>query len=301
MSNSVVTDTTPLLGNASSSSTNINNKKQNGIRKRLLDMTPLQSFIILICLASVAFLSIYFLLKYNLPHDLSDEQRKWLKFPRNAEDVQHLSIILEAYLVKHYTGVMTCFIATYVTLQTFAVPGSIMLSVLGGALFKFWVGLAVVLFCASFGPLCCYYLSFYLGHPIVEKYLKARIATLEVKINAKRDELFFYFAFLRVTPLIPNWFMNIASPHLDIPPVIFYFGTLVGVLPSSLVAVQAGVTLAALASPNDFTLFTPQNIIMTFVIAICLLIPIFLHRNTEDPTSAPKVDANGQEDPLTRV
>jgi len=79
-----------------------------------------------------------------------------------------------------------------------------MLSVLGGALFKFWVGLVVVLSCAGFGSLFCYFISLYLGHPIVEKYLKARIAKLDEKIESKRDQLFFYFAFLRVTPFIPS-------------------------------------------------------------------------------------------------
>ncbi|KAF9345355.1 Transmembrane protein 41B [Mortierella sp. AD094] len=319
MSSSMPTDTTPLLGNASSSVSNNNNNKnkhkKDGVRQHLLEMTPLQSFIALLCLAAVVFSTVYMLLKYNLPRDLTDEQRKWLKFPRNAEDVQHLSIVLEAYLAQHYTAVMTCFVATYVSMQAFAIPGSLMLSVLGGALFKFRVGLTLVLFCASFGSLCCYFISYYLGHPIVEKYLKARIATLQVKviisqrreavclikgIDAKRDQLFFYFAFLRVTPFIPNWFMNISSPHLDIPPHIFFFGTLVGVLPNSLVTVQAGVTLAALASPEDFTLLTPQNIIMTVVICICLLLPIVLHRHVEDPTATPKANSD-EEDPLTRV
>lgn len=78
------------------------------------------------------------------------------------------------------------------------------------------------------------------------------------------------------------------------------FSILVGVLPNTLVTVQAGVTLAALASPDDFTLLTPQNIIMTIVICICLLIPIILHRNSEDPTAeAPKPASN--EDGLAQV
>ena len=76
--------------------------------------------------------------------------------------------------------------------------------------------------------------------------------------------------------------------HLYSWPAIFFFSSLVGVLPNTLVTVQAGVTLAALASPDDFTLLTPENIIMTVVICICLLIPIILHRNSEDPTADPK-------------
>ena len=68
-------------------------------------------------------------------------------------------------------------------MQAFAIPGSVMLSVLAGALFGIWVGIPLVLFCAAFGAACCYYISFYLGHPIVEKHLKDRIAKLQVKVT----------------------------------------------------------------------------------------------------------------------
>ncbi|KAI1316736.1 Transmembrane protein 41B [Mortierella claussenii] len=308
-SSETATDATPLLGNVTGNNNGGGNSsdntkepaKQGGIRGRLASLSSLQSFLALILLAAVVFSSVYLMIKYTLPKDLPDEQRKWLKFPRNAEDVQHLSIVLESYLAQHYYQVLICFISTYVALQAFAIPGTMMLSVLGGALFKFWVGLITVLLSCSFGALCCYTISWYLMHPIVEKYLKMRLVKLQAKIDAKRDQLFFYFAFLRVSPFVPNWFMNIASCHLEIPANIFFFGTLVGVLPNSLVTVQAGATLAALASPDDFTLLTPQNIIMTVVIALCLLLPIVLNRHAEDPLSTPKVDSAEQNDPLARV
>ncbi|KAF9426456.1 Transmembrane protein 41B [Podila epigama] len=274
MSTSEIDDTTPLL--ASSSNANKDNKDKQGVRQHLLAMTPLQSFLSLLALAAVTFFSVYLLLHYNLPKDIPEDQKEWLKFPRSAEDVQHLSIVLERYVSEHYYQVLFCFVATYLTMQAFAIPGSVMLSVLGGALFKLWVGIIVVLLSASIGSTFCYIISYYLCHPIVEKYLSERIAKLKVKIDSKKDQLFFYFAFLRVTPFIP-----------------------IGVLPNTLVTVQAGVTLAALASPDDFTLLTPQNIIMTVVICICLLIPIILHRHAEDPTADSKVDE--EQETLARV
>ncbi|KAF9130166.1 Transmembrane protein 41B [Mortierella sp. GBA39] len=294
-------DRTPLLGNAAGSSSNATTSThKNSKRERLLNMTPRQSFLLLLALIITTFTGVYFLVKCTLPKDIPEDRREWLKFPRSAEDVQHWSILLEDYLKQHYYQVLFVFMTLYISVQAFAIPGSVMLSVLGGALFKLWRGIIIVLFCASVGSLCCYTISWYVCHPIVEKYLKKRIQQLSVKIEAKRDELFFYFAFLRVTPFIPNWFMSVASPHLGIPPAIFYFGTLVGVLPNTLVTVQAGVTLAALASPDDFTLLTPQNIIMTVVICICLLLPIVLHHNTEDPTAdAPKPASD--EDGLAHV
>jgi len=40
--------------------------------------------------------------------------------------------------------------------------------------------------------------------------------------------LFWYMLFLRITPLIPNWFVNISSPIVGIPFPYFFFGTLFG-------------------------------------------------------------------------
>ncbi|KAG0232428.1 Transmembrane protein 41B [Mortierella sp. GBA43] len=260
MANSEIT---PLLNNgtASSSRTNTNKQdaKKDGVRQHLLNFTPKQSFLALFGLATLVFTIVFLLVKFNLPKDLPEEQKPWLKFPTNIEEVKNLSIVLTTYLDKHYTQVLLCFISVYVAMNSFAIPGSSMLSVLGGALFGFWIGMVVVMLSAAVGAVFCYYISYYFGHPIVEKYLKARMAKLQVKIDKKRDQLFFYFAFLRISPFIP-----------------------VGVLPNSLVTVQAGVTIAKLASPGDFTLLTPQNIIMTVVIAACLLVPILLHRGEDD-------------------
>ncbi|KAG0270068.1 Transmembrane protein 41B [Actinomortierella ambigua] len=269
-------DTTPLLGHQQQGD---QTTKKLGKRERLLNMSPLQSFLILLCLVVVSFTSLYLLLQWMLPKDVPEDQKDWIKFPRSYEDVQHLSIVLSGYVVEHYYEVMACFIVTYLTLQAFAIPGSMMLSVLGGALFKFWVGFVVVSVSATVGALFCYFISYYIGHPIVEKYLSERIAKLKAKIDAKRNTLFFYFAFLRVTPLIPNWFMNVASPHLGIPVHIFFFGTYVGVVPNTIVSVQVGVALAKLASPEGITLLTPENIIMTIVVCACLILPILWNRH----------------------
>jgi hypothetical protein len=36
--------------------------------------------------------------------------------------------------------------------------------------------------------------------------------------------------FLRLTPLIPNWFVNVSSPIVGMPFAYFFFGTLLGKL-----------------------------------------------------------------------
>lgn len=42
----------------------------------------------------------------------------------------------------------------------------------------------------------------------------------------------------RITPFLPNWFINIVSPVIDVPLGPFWLGTFVGVAPPSFVAIQ---------------------------------------------------------------
>jgi len=48
------------------------------------------------------------------------------------------------------------------------------------------------------------------------------------KIQNNKEHTFFYMLFLRLTPLVPNWFVNIGSPIVGIPIRNFFLGTLFG-------------------------------------------------------------------------
>jgi hypothetical protein len=50
------------------------------------------------------------------------------------------------------------------------------------------------------------------------------------KVQQKEDTLFTFMLFLRTTPLLPNWFINLSSPIAGIPLVTFFSGTFLGTL-----------------------------------------------------------------------
>lgn len=60
---------------------------------------------------------------------------------------------------------------TLFSLQTFAIPGSISLSILSGFLFPFPVALLLVCFCSATGASLCYILSYFLGRRLIYKYV----------------------------------------------------------------------------------------------------------------------------------
>lgn len=84
--------------------------------------------------------------------------------------------------------------------------------------------------------------------------------------------MIYYIIFLRITPFLPNWFINITSPIVDVQILPFFIGTFVGVAPPSILAIRAGTSLQQLASAN--VLFTWENILLLTGFATLSLIPV---------------------------
>ena len=47
-------------------------------------------------------------------------------------------------------------------------------------------------------------------------------------MDHNREHLFNYVLFLRITPFLPNWFINITSPVINVPISPFFWGTFFG-------------------------------------------------------------------------
>ena len=210
--------------------------------------------ILLIFLSSAAAM---FAVWWTLPK-VSPEDEKDLKFPRTLEDAKLLGQVLSRYKEQYYAQVFGGFLCTYVFLQTFAIPGSIFLSIISGFLFPFPLALAAVCFCSATGASFCYLLSYLVGRRLVRHYLPERAAQWSskvrnrifrfqiskinmdgiVKVEAQRGNLLSYIIFLRITPFLPNWFINIVSPVIGVPLLPFWVGSFIGVAPPSFVFIQ---------------------------------------------------------------
>ena len=78
--------------------------------------------------------------------------------------------------------------------------------------------------------------------------------------------LYSYIIFLRITPFLPNWFINLVSPVIGVRLAPFWFGTFVGVAPPSFVAIQAGTTLQQLTSTTDAITTSSIGMLIGFAI-----------------------------------
>ncbi|KAF9346878.1 hypothetical protein BGX34_003553 [Mortierella sp. NVP85] len=207
------------------------------------------------------------------------EDRKNFHFPRSLEDLEALRKILIVYMDKHYFRVVFGFLTVYLYLQTFSVPGSMWLSILGGALFKFWVALLMVSMASAVGAANCYLLSRLFFSKLVKRKFGERMEKWNTQLQRHRNNLLSYIILLRLAPFPPNWFVNICSPHLSVPlwPE-FFVGTLIGVTAPSVVHVQAGMVLENLVEEHSsgVDVFTLKNIAMLGAVAVLALLPVLI-------------------------
>eukprot|EP00898_Chlorokybus_atmophyticus_P006046 jgi/Chlat1/6442/Chrsp45S09066 len=155
-----------------------------------------------------------FLLSRSLP----GLDRSRLAVPRDLVELRELREYVHGYCREYEGKVIAGFFSVYVLMQCLAIPGTIFLSILAGALFGVLKGVVIVVLTATCGASACYAMS---------------------RVSRHHSSLFSYMLFLRVTPLLPNTFINVASPIVGVPYRHFLTGTLVGLVPGAFLACKS--------------------------------------------------------------
>ena len=94
--------------------------------------------------------------------------------------------------------------------------------------------------CSSVGASFCYLLSKRFFGATVRTSFQDRLTMWTNEVQRQRNTLMSYMLFLRVTPFFPNWFINLAAPHVGVPLSIFFAATFIGVHTRLVVAVSGG-------------------------------------------------------------
>ena len=126
---------------------------------------------------------------------------------------------------RHPAGVLLIWAAAYIGMQTFAIPGTISLSLLAGALWGVHRAAIVVAMVSTAGACSCYMLSQLIGRPLAAALWPGKLQSYGEEVAKRRAQLLNYIIFLRVTPLLPNTFVNVASPIVGVPLAPFALGT----------------------------------------------------------------------------
>lgn len=136
----------------------------------------------------------------------------------------------------------------YVLVTALSLPGAVILTLLGGALFGLWKGLLLVSFASSIGATCAFLVSRYLLRDAVKSRFSRQLAPINDGIA--RDGSLYLFS-LRLVPVFPFFIINLLMGLTVIPTRVFYSISQIGMLPGTFVFVNAGTQLAQLSSLSD--------------------------------------------------
>lgn len=179
---------------------------------------------------------------------------------------------------EHPVFVLTAYISTYVLLQAFAIPGPVILSVLAGALYGSLKGQLLIACCATAGASLCFILSSLSLGELLPKLAPERFAQLKEKVQAQGSNLVWYMLFLRLTPVFPNWCVNLCSPHAGVPLRVFILTTLVGLIPGNFLHSSTGASLALLSDADAPPQDTRKAFITLFALQFLALLPNLVQR-----------------------
>ena len=165
----------------------------------------------------------------------------------------------------------------YRSLQAFSLPGSMYLSILGGAVWGVPRALPLACTCVATGATLCYGISAALGPALltVPKW-KARFDVWADKIRAQKDNIISFLIIIRIAPFPPHWVVNVLCPHVGIGVVPFWTSTWLGILGVSIIHTTIGGSLDEMTSAADFHLISWKNFFLLSAVVAGAMIPVGL-------------------------
>lgn len=155
---------------------------------------------------------------------------------------------LTAFYAQNRLVMIIAFFAVYVAATALSIPGAVILTLAGGAIFGFWLGLLVISFASSLGALLAFLVSRYLLRDWVQRKFQKPFQAINSGIE--RDGVF-YLLTLRLVPLFPFWLINLLMGLTQLRAPRFYTVSQIGMLPGTAVFVNAGTQLALINSLGD--------------------------------------------------
>ncbi|NEZ05146.1 FAD-dependent oxidoreductase [Wenzhouxiangella sp. XN201] len=143
---------------------------------------------------------------------------------------------------------LAVYMAIYIVMAALSVPGAAVLTLAGGALFGVVTGTIAVSFASTIGATLVFLAARFLFREAIQRRFRKRLE----KINAgvEKDGAFYLLA-LRLVPVFPFWVINLVMALTPIRTWTYYWVSQLGMLPATVVYVNAGTQLAQVDSVGD--------------------------------------------------
>jgi len=133
------------------------------------------------------------------------------------------------------------YLGLYVVATALSLPGAVIMTLAGGALFGLLWGMVLVSFASSIGATLAFLASRYVLRETVQARFGDRLKALNDGV--RKDGAFYLFT-LRLVPVFPFFLINLLMGLTPIRATTFYWVSQLGMLAGTLVYVNAGTQLA---------------------------------------------------------
>ena len=154
---------------------------------------------------------------------------------------------MQAWHQSHPWQVTLGFFAAYVAATGLSLPGATLLTIAAGAIFGLLWGTVLVSFASSIGATIAFLVSRFLLRDWVQSRFGDRLRAINE--GMAKDGAFYLFT-LRIVPAVPFFVINLAMGPTPIRVRTFYWASQLGMLPATMIYVNAGTQLAAIDSPS---------------------------------------------------
>lgn len=155
---------------------------------------------------------------------------------------------LAAFVDRRPALAVAAFFLVYVAVTALSLPGAAIMTLAAGAIFGLWEGTLIVSFASTIGASLAFLSSRYLLRDWVKARFGDRVDAIDRGIE--RDGAF-YLLTLRLIPAFPFFLINLAMGLTAMRLLTFALVSQVGMLPGTIVYVNAGTQLAAIESTGD--------------------------------------------------
>jgi len=153
-----------------------------------------------------------------------------------------------SYYEQNPMLVLGSYFLSYVVMTAFSLPGAVWMTLGGGAFFGLLTGTFVVSFASTIGATLAMLISRFLLRDWVQGRFKQQMKTINSGIQ--KDGGFYLFT-LRLLPVVPFFVINMVMGLTPLRTSTFYWVSQLGMLPGTLVYVNAGSELAKIESLGD--------------------------------------------------
>ncbi|MEL7026423.1 MAG: VTT domain-containing protein [Pseudomonadota bacterium] len=202
--------------------------------------------------------------------------RDYLLFEALAENREALIAFRDA----NYLLTVAAFIAAYVVIVAFSLPGASIATLTGGFLFATFPGALFNVAAATVGATAIFLAARWgFGEKLGAKLEGSEGAVKKIKDGIDENQWSMLF-FIRLVPAVPFFLANLIPSFLEVPLHRFVISTFLGIIPGTVVYTSVGAGLGEVfargETPNFGIIFEPHILLPILGLAALSVLPIVI-------------------------